>query len=81
MVTQATKIKARVVNGINVDDLLDLIDEVKQNAAKGQTRSRAHVDGLTIGEIGGKEDVMKGTIDARDESRDDYPERELTEER
>jgi uncharacterized OsmC-like protein len=61
MVTQATKTKARVVNGINVDDLLDLIDDVKQNAAKGQTnwrvtttwqgqtRSRAHVDGFAIG--------------------------------
>ena len=61
MITQAAKIKARVVNGINVDDLLDLIDGVKQNAAKGetnwrvtttwlgQTRSRAHVDGFVIG--------------------------------
>ena len=61
MVTQAEKIKARVVNGINVDDLLDLIDGVKQDAEKGQTnwrvtttwqgqtRSRAHVDGFSIG--------------------------------
>ena len=62
MVTpQAEKIEARVVNGINVDDLLDLIDEVKQDAAKGltnwrvsttwqgQTRSRAQIDGFAIG--------------------------------
>lgn len=31
MVTQATKIKARVVNGINVDDLLDLIEQSDPN--------------------------------------------------
>jgi hypothetical protein len=61
MVTQAAKIKAKVVNGINVDDLLELIDGVEQDAAKGQTnwrvtttwqgetRSRAHVDGFAIG--------------------------------
>ena len=61
MVTQAEKIKTRVVNGINVDDLFDLIDGVKQDAEKGQTnwrvstawqgqtRSRAHVDGFSIG--------------------------------
>lgn len=61
MVTQAEKIKAKVVNGINVDDLLDLIDGVKQDAERGQTnwrvtttwqgqtRSRTHVDGFAIG--------------------------------
>jgi len=61
MVDQATKSKDRVVNGINVDGLLDLINGVKQNAAKGhtnwrvtttwqgQTRSRAQVDGFAIG--------------------------------
>src|SRR5579871_2624706 len=61
MVTQAEKTKARVVNGINVDELFNLIDGVKQDAAKGQTnwrvtntwqgqtRSRAQVDGFTIG--------------------------------
>ena len=61
MVAQPTKIKARVVNGINVDDLLTLVDGVKQDAAKGQTnwrvtttwqgqtRSRALVDGFAIG--------------------------------
>jgi hypothetical protein len=81
MVTEATKIEAKVVNGINVDDLLDLIDDVKQNAAKGRMRSRTHVDGFTIGGFGGKENVMKATIDARDESRDNYREQELTEER
>lgn len=61
MATQATKIAARIVNGIHVDDLLDLIDDVKQDAAKGQTnwrvtttwqgqtRSRAQIDGFAIG--------------------------------
>ena len=61
MVTQAEKTKARVVNGINIDDLFDLIDGVKQDAARGQTnwrvtttwqgqtRSRAQVEGFTIG--------------------------------
>ena len=61
MVAEATKIGARVVNGINVNDLFDLIDAVKQDAEKGQTswrvttawqgqtRSRAHVDGFGIG--------------------------------
>jgi uncharacterized OsmC-like protein len=62
MATQAAKIKARVVNGISVDDLLDLIDGVKQDPKKGQTnwrvtttwqgqtRSRSVVDGFEIGE-------------------------------
>src|SRR6185369_14013518 len=61
----ATKLAdPNVVNGINVDDLLGLIEDVKQDAAKGmtdwhvtttwqgQTRSRAQVDGF---EIGGKQ--------------------------
>ena len=51
----------RVVNGINVDDLLALIEGVGRDAAKGntrwrvttvwpgQTRSRAHVEGFAIG--------------------------------
>jgi uncharacterized OsmC-like protein len=50
-----------VVNGINVDDVLALIEGVKRDAAKGdtewrvttvwqgQTRSRAHIEGFTIG--------------------------------
>lgn len=61
MVAQAEKIKSRVVNGINVDDLLALVDSVRQEAARGQTnwrvtttwqgqtRSRAQVDGFAIG--------------------------------
>lgn len=60
MVAQAKK--ATVVNGINVDDLVVLIDGVKKDAEKGktnwhvsttwegQTRSRAQVDGFEIGE-------------------------------
>jgi uncharacterized OsmC-like protein len=53
--------KPRVVNGINVDDLLALRDRVEQDAAKGktnwrvntswlgQTQSRAEVSGFWIG--------------------------------
>jgi len=37
MVVQAEKIEAKVVNGINVDELLDLVDGVKQDAEKGHT--------------------------------------------
>jgi hypothetical protein len=63
MVTQAKNVTAKVVNGINVDDLAVLIDSVKKDAEKGktnwhvttiwegQTRSRAQVEGF---EIGGK---------------------------
>ena len=51
----------RVVNDINVDDLLALIEGVRRDAAKGntrwrvttvwqgQTRNRAHVEGFEIG--------------------------------
>ena len=61
MLTKTETTKPKVVNGINVDDLFALIDGVKGDAAKGkthwrvrsawqdQTRSRAHIDGLTIG--------------------------------
>ena len=61
MVTQARNVKAKVVNGINVDDLVVLIDSVKKDAKKGktnwrvttiwerQTRSRAQVEGFEIG--------------------------------
>jgi uncharacterized OsmC-like protein len=61
MVTQGETIRASVVNGINLDDLFGLIDDVKQDAAKGQTswrvtttwqgqtRSRAQVEGFSIG--------------------------------
>jgi uncharacterized OsmC-like protein len=61
MVAQAKTVEPTVVNGINVDDLLALIEGVRRNAAKGktnwrvtttwqgQTRSRAQVEGFEIG--------------------------------
>ena len=61
MLTRTETTKPKVVNGINVDDLFALIDGVRGDAAKakthwrvrsdwqGQARSRAHVDGFTIG--------------------------------
>jgi hypothetical protein len=61
MVAQAKTASPNVVNGIDVDDLFALIDGVKRDAAKaktnwhvattwrGQTRSRAQVDGFSIG--------------------------------
>ena len=61
MVAQAKAAGPNVVNGINVDDLFALIDGVKRDAAKaktnwhvtttwrGQTRSRAQVEGFGIG--------------------------------
>ena len=61
MLTRTETAKPKVVNGINVDDLYALIDGVKGDAAKGKThwrvrsawqgqaRSRAHIDGFTIG--------------------------------
>ena len=61
MLTKTETAKPKVVNGINVDDLFALIEGVKGDAAKGktlwrvksawqgQTRSRAHIDGFTIG--------------------------------
>jgi uncharacterized OsmC-like protein len=61
MLTKTETVKPKVVNGINVGDLMALIDGVKSDAAKanthwsvrsawqGQTRSRAHVDGFSIG--------------------------------
>ncbi len=61
MLTKTETAKPKVVNGINVDDLFALIEVVKGDAAKGntywrvrsawqgQTRSRAYVDGFTIG--------------------------------
>ncbi|MGN6748628.1 MAG: OsmC family protein [Xanthobacteraceae bacterium] len=61
MLTKTETAKPKVVNGINVDDLMTLIDGVKSDAAKAnthwrvrsawqnQTRSRAQVDGFTIG--------------------------------
>lgn len=61
MLTKTETAKPKVVNGVNADDLFALIEGVKGDAAKGntqwrvksvwqgQTRSRAHVDGFTIG--------------------------------
>jgi uncharacterized OsmC-like protein len=61
MLTRTETAKPKVVNGVNVDDLMTLIEGVKGDAAKGkthwrvrsawqgQTQSRAHVDGFTIG--------------------------------
>jgi uncharacterized OsmC-like protein len=61
VVAQMKSTKPDVVNGINVDDLFALIDDVKRNAAKGRTkwrvttawqgqaRSRAQVEGFDIG--------------------------------
>ena len=57
----AVTVAPNVVNGINVDDLFALIEEVKRDPAKGktewrvattwqgQTRSRAEVEGFGIG--------------------------------
>jgi uncharacterized OsmC-like protein len=61
MLARAETAEPKVINGINVDDLLLLIEGVKHDAAKGkthwrvatawqgQTRSRAHIDGFAIG--------------------------------
>ena len=61
MLTKTETAKPKVVNGLNVDDLFALIEGVKADAAKGNThwrvrsawqgqaRSRAFVDGFTIG--------------------------------
>jgi uncharacterized OsmC-like protein len=61
MLTKTETAKPNVVNGINVDDLFALIEGVKGDAAKGktrwsvrsawqgQTRTRAYVDGFSIG--------------------------------
>jgi uncharacterized OsmC-like protein len=61
MLTPTKTAEPTVVNGINVDDLLALIDGVRGNAAKGktswrvattwqgQTRSRAQVESFGIG--------------------------------
>ena len=61
MLTKTETAKPKVVNGVNVDDLMALVEGVKGDAAKGkthwrvrsawqgQTRSRACVDGFMIG--------------------------------
>src|SRR5215470_13701053 len=61
MAAQAKTVEPTIVNGINVDDLLGLIESVRHNAKngmtkwrvattwQGQTRSCAEVDGFAIG--------------------------------
>ena len=61
MLAKTETTEPRVVNGINVDDLLGLIEGVRDDAARGntqwrvttvwqgQTRSRARVEGFSIG--------------------------------
>ena len=61
MAVQANTAKPTFVNGINVDNLMALIEEVRGDAAKGKTnwrvtttwegeaRSRAHIEGFEIG--------------------------------
>jgi uncharacterized OsmC-like protein len=61
MLAKTETTEPRVVNGINVDDLLGLIEGVRDDAARGntqwrvttvwqgQTRSRARVEGFAIG--------------------------------
>ena len=72
MVAQAKAARPNVVNGINVDDLFALIDGVKRDPTKaktnwqvtttwrGQTRSRAQVEGFGIG---GEQVRRRFTID------------------
>ena len=67
-----TTTQANIVNGINVDDLVTLVSEVEQDAAKGKTdwrvattwqdqmHSRAEVTGFAIG---GKEVQRRFTLD------------------
>jgi uncharacterized OsmC-like protein len=61
MVAQPKTAEPTVINGINLDDLFEVIEGVRRDAAKGktnwrvtttwqgQTRSRAQVDGFGIG--------------------------------
>jgi uncharacterized OsmC-like protein len=61
MLTRTETVKPKVVNGVNIDDLLALIEGVRGDAAKGktswrvrtawqgQTQSRSHVEGFAIG--------------------------------
>ena len=61
MLAKTETTEPKVVNGINVDDLLGLIEGVRDDAARGntqwrvttvwqgQTRSRARVEGFAIG--------------------------------
>jgi uncharacterized OsmC-like protein len=61
MLAKTETTEPKVVNGINVDNVLDLIEKVRRDATKGntqwrvttiwqgQTRSRTHVKGFAIG--------------------------------
>src|SRR5262245_14676209 len=61
MLARTETVEPRVVNGVNVDDLVALIESVSSDPAKGnthwrvrtawqgQTRSRTHVDGFVMG--------------------------------
>jgi uncharacterized OsmC-like protein len=61
MLAKAQTAKPRMINGVNVDDLMSLIEGVRHETAKGktqwrvttawqgQTRSRSHIDGFAIG--------------------------------
>jgi len=72
MVAQTKTAEPTIVNGINVDDMFALIEDVRRNPAKGKTnwhvtttwqgqaRSRAQVDGF---EIGGKRVPRRFSID------------------
>ncbi len=72
MVAQRKTAEPTVVNGINVEELFALIEDVRRDAAKGKTnwhvtttwqgqaRSRAQVDGF---EIGGKRVPRRFAID------------------
>ena len=78
MVAQAKTVEPTVVNGINVDDLFALIDDVKREPAKGKTnwrvtttwqgqaRSRAEIENY---EIGGEKVPRRFSIDI-DEPRE-----------
>jgi uncharacterized OsmC-like protein len=72
MAAQTMTAEPTVVNGINVDDLFALIDDVKRDPAKGKTnwhvtttwqgqaRSRAEIESY---EIGGEKVLRRFTID------------------
>jgi uncharacterized OsmC-like protein len=78
MSTQTRTAQPTVVNGINVDDLFELIDDVKREPAKGKTnwhvtttwqgqaRSRAEIESY---EIGGEKVPRRFSIDI-DEPRE-----------
>src|SRR5687767_5364084 len=72
MLAKTKTVQPNVINGINIDDVTALIEDVRRDAAngkthwrvasswQGQTRSRSKVDGFTIG---GKPVSRQFTID------------------